>query len=179
MELHLFEGQTCLQIIITISCNTGARGWSPVTEEINGCRLFVCLFGYCMYIILGNVKLSKRKEINISPVLTHYTTHELIVADERGLFTVPSGGQISDDHLCDAALMNANFPAPPLYLFIFFSISNICDWTSGHLSSQAGTDKTGVILPPSSSSSKNDKWKYSGLLIVCFYGITSLQQVRL
>lgn len=83
MEQHLFEGQTCLQIIITIYCNTGARGWSPVTEEINGCRLFVCLFGYCIYIILGNVKLSKSKEINISPVLTHYTTHELIVADER------------------------------------------------------------------------------------------------
>lgn len=81
MEQHLFEGQMCLQIIITIYCNAGARGWSPVTEEINEGRLFVCLFGYCIYIILGNVKISKSKEINISPVLTHYTTHKLIVAD--------------------------------------------------------------------------------------------------
>lgn len=80
MEQHLFEGQTCLQIIITIYCNAGARGWSPVTEEINEGRLCVCLFGYCIYIILGNVKISKSKEINISPVLTHYTTQELIVA---------------------------------------------------------------------------------------------------
>lgn len=80
MEQRLFEGQTCLQIIITIYCNAGARGWSPVTEKINEGRLFVCLCGYCIYIILGNVKISKSKEINISPVLTHYTTLGLIVA---------------------------------------------------------------------------------------------------
>lgn len=71
----------CLQITINIYCNAGTRGWSPVTAEINEGRLLVCLYGYCIYIVLGNVKISKSKEINISPVLTHYTTHELIVAD--------------------------------------------------------------------------------------------------
>lgn len=87
MEQRLFEGQTCLQIIITIYCNAGARGWSPVTEKINEGRLFVCLCGYCIYIILGNVKISKSKEINISPVLTPYTTYGLSVADAlRGIF---------------------------------------------------------------------------------------------
>lgn len=81
MEQRLFEGQTCLQIIITIYCNAGDRGWSPVTVKINEGRLFVCLCGYCIYIILGNVTISKSKEINISAVLTHYTTLGLIVAD--------------------------------------------------------------------------------------------------
>lgn len=158
MEQHLFEGQTCLQIIITIYCNTGARGWSPVTEEINGCRLFVCLFGYCIYIILGNVKLSKSKEINISPVLTHNTTHELIVADERVSLQCP---------LVDRPLMipvrysthKCNFSTSSSSFFFFFGVvfPTTVSGHSGYLSSQAGTDKTGVILPPSSSSSKNDK----------------------
>lgn len=75
----------------------------------------MCMFGYCIYIILGTVNILKSKEINISPVLTHYTTHESIVADAlRDLLTVPSTGLTSDDHLCNAALMNAHFP-PPLF----------------------------------------------------------------
>lgn len=70
MKQHLFQGQTCLQIIITIYCN--------IVEPEDGVLLqgrlmrVVCVYlcGYCIYIIPGNVKVSKCKEINITPVLT-------------------------------------------------------------------------------------------------------------
>jgi len=45
-----------------------------------GACVCVCLCGYCIYIFLGNVKVSRSKEINISLFLTQDTTHELIVA---------------------------------------------------------------------------------------------------
>lgn len=39
----------------------------------------VCLCGYCIYIVPGNVRVSSSKEINISSFLTPYTAHKLIV----------------------------------------------------------------------------------------------------
>lgn len=168
MEQHLFEGQTCLRIVITIYCNAAATGWSPVTE-INEGRSVIVFISFWEMLRFPSAKKW------IFPQFWHTTPHmnwSLLMLWE-GLLTVPSGGQTSDDHLCDAALTQI------FHLLLFFVDYKICVWTLGYLNSQAGTDQTGVILPHSSSSSKNDKWKYSGLLIACFYGITSLQQVTL
>lgn len=159
------------------------------------CRC-VCLCGYCIYIFPGNVKVSRSKEINISSFLTQYTTHELIVATalrkkkkKKKKKTHSSAIQWTE---LSCAICVCQLKIEPAFLTCptYLLICNICFWTQtyskcvhSHINQHSHNPRPPphlLLLPFFFFLSKMiDESTVSGVLIACFYGITSLEQVGL
>lgn len=138
--------------------------------------VYLCVCAVIVFISFWETLRFPRAKKLIFPHFWHTIPHldwSLLVLWEEPR-TVPSGGHPSTERLCDAALKYATISPPLCSVFPTFVSGRGDIWAP-----PAGADKTGVILPPHSPASENDKWTYSSLLIAGFYGITSLQPFRI